>query len=71
MWLLKFFFQFQLMSRTWKGVVSKNKFDIPSDHENKVGVGASRASSSETRNSSAFASATVQGASKQAKQTPK
>jgi hypothetical protein len=29
-----------LASKTWKGVVKKNKFDLPEHHENKVGVGA-------------------------------
>lgn len=32
-------FNSKLKSKTWKGVVSKNKFVVPDDHENKVGVG--------------------------------
>lgn len=32
-------FKFKLSSKTWKGVVKKNKFDTPEDHENKIGVG--------------------------------
>jgi hypothetical protein len=31
---------FKLASKTWKGVVKKNKFELPSHHENKIGVGA-------------------------------
>ncbi len=30
----------KLSSKTWKGVVKKNKFDLPEHHENKVGVGS-------------------------------
>ena len=33
-------FNTKLASKTWKGVVKKNKFDLPEYHENKVGVGA-------------------------------
>lgn len=29
----------KLAGKTWKGVVKKNKFDLPDDHENKIGVG--------------------------------
>ena len=29
----------KLSSKTWKGVVKKNKFETPDDHENKIGVG--------------------------------
>lgn len=32
-------FNTKLASKTWKGVVKKSKFEIPSDHENKIGVG--------------------------------
>ena len=30
---------FKLSSKTWKGVVKKNKFETPDNHENKIGVG--------------------------------
>lgn len=30
---------FKLASKTWKGVVTKNKFETPADHESKIGVG--------------------------------
>lgn len=33
-------FNTKLASKTWKGVVKKNKFDLPEYHENKTGVGA-------------------------------
>jgi len=36
-------FNSKLQSKTWKGVVKKNKFDIPVDHENKIGVGTNAA----------------------------
>ena len=32
-------FNSKLSAKTWKGVVSKNKFVVPDNHENKVGVG--------------------------------
>lgn len=32
-------FNSKLSSKTWKGVVSKNKFVVPDHHENKIGVG--------------------------------
>lgn len=32
-------FNTKLSSKTWKGVVKKSKYEIPSDHENKIGVG--------------------------------
>jgi hypothetical protein len=34
------FFFLKLSSKTWKGVVKKNKFELPAHHENKIGVGA-------------------------------
>ncbi len=34
-----YFSIFQLSSKTWKGVVKKNKFETRDDHENKIGVG--------------------------------
>ena len=33
----------KLQSKTWKGVVKKNKFDLPENHENKIGVGTNSA----------------------------
>jgi len=32
-------FNSKLSSKTWKGVVKKNKFETREDHENKIGVG--------------------------------
>jgi len=32
-------FNTKLSSKTWKGVVKKNKFETPDNHENKIGVG--------------------------------
>jgi len=32
-------FNTKLSSKTWKGVVKKNKFVVPDNHENKIGVG--------------------------------
>lgn len=32
-------FNSKLSSKTWKGVVSKNKFVVPDNHESKIGVG--------------------------------
>lgn len=32
-------FNTKLASRTWKGVVTKSKFELPDHHENKIGVG--------------------------------
>jgi hypothetical protein len=32
-----------LASKTWKGVVKKNKFETREDHESKVGVGTNSA----------------------------
>lgn len=32
-------FNAKLSAKTWKGVVSKNKFVVPDNHESKVGVG--------------------------------
>lgn len=32
-------FNNKLASKTWKGVVTKNKFETPADHESKIGVG--------------------------------
>jgi survival-of-motor-neuron-related-splicing factor 30 len=36
-------FNSKLSSKTWKGVVKKNKFETPIDHENKIGVGTNSA----------------------------
>ena len=33
----------KLSSKTWKGVVKKNKFETRDDHENKIGVGTNSA----------------------------
>ncbi len=27
-----------MASKTWKGVVTKNKIDLPAHHENKIGI---------------------------------
>jgi survival of motor neuron-related-splicing factor 30 len=32
-------FNNKLSSKTWKGVISKNKYETPIDHESKIGVG--------------------------------
>lgn len=32
-------FNTKLSAKTWKGVVRKNKFETPDDHESKIGVG--------------------------------
>lgn len=32
-------FNTKLASKTWKGVVKKNKYETPADHESKIGVG--------------------------------
>lgn len=36
-------FNTKLATKTWKGVVKKNKFELPSHHENKIGVGTNSA----------------------------
>lgn len=66
----------KLSSKTWKGVVKKNKFDLPADHENKIGVGTNsltyRAVSANgtilpTSNTAASAAALSQSQSSKAK----
>lgn len=46
-------FNDKLSSRTWKGVVKKNKFELPEHHENKIGVGANRPSASSASSAAA------------------
>lgn len=72
-------FNTKLSGRTWKGVVKKNKFVVPDDHESKIGVGTNSltnrlVSANGTivaSSSSASASAALVSSAKAARQSSK
>lgn len=72
-------FNSKLSSKTWKGVVRKNKFVVPDNHENKIGVGTNSLSNRVItangtimgQNSSATASAALVSSTTKARHTSK
>ena len=72
-------FNSKLQTKTWKGVVKKNKYDLPENHENKIGVGTNSATNRIITpngtvlptNTSASASAAMSSASAKARHVSK
>lgn len=70
-------FNNKLSGRTWKGVVKKNKFVVPENHESRIGVGINSATNRVVsangtilaQSSSASASAALVSSSAKARQT--